>query len=76
MAVRGLVSRIRLREYSAALHRYGWSTIAFSGIIVASLHVLFFLDTRSLSLVMAAMIMLLASATRSSWFFLMELQEK
>jgi hypothetical protein len=76
MAARGLASRIRMREYAAALRRYGWSAVAFTGIIAASLHVLFFLDTRSLSLVMATMIMLLVSATRSSWFFLMELQEK
>ena len=58
------------------LRRYGLPVCAFSGIVFAALHVLFFLDTQSLSLVMAGMIMLLVSATRSSWFFLMDLQEK
>lgn len=72
-AVRGLMARIRMGEKRIALLRYGWPTVAFTAIIVASLHVLFFLDTRSLFLLMAAMIMLLASATRSSWFLLIDL---
>ncbi|MBP7734503.1 MAG: hypothetical protein KA369_00890 [Spirochaetes bacterium] len=75
-AARGLISRLLMKEYMPALRRYGLPAIAFSAIIFASLHVLFFLDAQSLSLVMAGMIMLLVSATRSSWFFLMDLQEK
>jgi len=65
-AARGLFSRLRMKDYGGALRRYGWPCLAFSAIIFASLHVLFFLDTQSLSLVMAGMIMLLVSATRSS----------
>mgnify|MGYP001164244647 FL=1 len=75
-AARGLISRLLMKEYAVALRRYGLPACAFSGIVFAALHVLFFLDTQSLSLVMAGMIMLLVSATRSSWFFLMDLQEK
>jgi len=75
-AARGLISRLLMKEYGAALRRHGWPAPAFSGIVFAALHVLFFLDTQSLFLVMAGMIMLLVSATRSSWFFVMDLQEK
>ncbi|HPV39978.1 MAG TPA: hypothetical protein PKX40_02295 [Spirochaetota bacterium] len=75
-AARGLISRLLMKEYGEGLRRYGWPTLAFTSIVFAALHVLFFLDTPSLSLVMAGMIMLLVSATRSSWFFLMDLQEK
>ena len=75
-AARGLISRFLKKEYMEALRRYGWSSVAFTAIVFASLHVIFFLDTQSLSMVMAGMIMLLVSATRSSWFFLMELQDR
>lgn len=73
-AVQGLISRFRKKERILGLRRYGWPVLAFAGIIFASLHVMFFLDTQSLFLVMAGMIMLLTSATRSSWFLLIDLQ--
>jgi len=41
-----------MKEYGEGLRRYGWPTLAFTGIVFAALHVLFFLDTPSLSLVM------------------------
>ncbi len=75
-ALRGFIARLRMKDYREAFRRYGWPCLAFTAIIFASLHVLFFLDTQSLSLVMAGMIMLLVSATRSSWFFLIDLEEK
>ncbi len=74
-AVRESVSHVRSGHWRGALRHYGWPCVAFGAIITASLHVIFFLDSQSLYLVMAGMIMLLISATRSTWFLLMELHE-
>ena len=43
-AARGLISRLLMKDYVMALRRYGLPGFAFTGIIFASLHVLFFLD--------------------------------
>ena len=75
-AARGLISRLLMKEYVPAFSRYGLPVFAFSAMIFAAIHVLIFLDRRSLMLVMTGMIILLISATRSSWFFLLDLREK